>query len=143
MERTPDDRGSQSEFRFDPTNKVAGVVDNDGEAEAALLDFRNAGFAVDQVELLTNEEAARRIDVSSEGRQVTVHVFHSTQKMPAFYDAPVIVKRIEEELRASHHLIAVTANDAAERERVREILKVHGGHFINFYGRWAAESLEP
>ena|SRR5690242_14538934 len=140
MERIPSDTGSQPEFTFDPTNKVVGVVDNDGDAEATLIDFRNAGFAGDQLELLTNEEGARRVDVSSE---VRVHVVDLTQRVPAFYDAPVIVRRIEEELRAGHHLIGVLAKDADARKQARKILKSHGGHFINFYGRWAAESLDP
>jgi hypothetical protein len=139
MERTPGDTGSQPEFTFTPTNKVVGVVDNDGDAEAALIDFSNAGFAGDELELLTKEAGARRVDVSSE---VRVHVVDLAKRVPAFYDAPVIVKRIEEELRAGHHLIGVLAKDADAREQARKILKSHGGHFINFYGRWAAESLE-
>lgn len=143
MEHTPSDTSSQSQFTFDPTNKVVGVIDDAGDAAAALFDFREAGFTADQVELLTNEEGVRAIDVSSEGHEVTVHVVHSTQSVPAFYDAPVIVKRIEEELRAGHHLVGVVAKDGEAREEARKILKTHGGHFINFYGRWAAEALEP
>lgn len=134
---------ASSKFTFDPTNKVVGVIDNTSEAEAALLDFRSAGFTPAEVELLTDEEGARRIDVSGQAHEVMVHLFHSTQRVPAFYDAPIIVRRVEEELRQGHHLIGVTAKDADARERVRGILKSHGGHFINFFGRWAAQSLEP
>ena len=128
-----------SKFTFDPTNKVVGVVDDARDAEAALLACRTAGFSTDEVELLTDQEGAQRIDASD----VKVHVFLSTQRVPEFYDAPVIGRRIEEELLAGHHFIGVTAKDGDARERAREILKSHGGHFINFYGRWAAESLEP
>ena len=135
----PSDSGPASKFTFDPTNKVVGVVDVDGDAEAALLACRNAGYTTDEIELLTGQEGAQRIDASG----VMVHVFLSTQRVPAFYDAPVIGRRIEEELLAGHHLIGVTAKDGEARERAREILKSHGGHFINFYGRWAAEALEP
>lgn len=144
MERTPH-RSANSEFTFDPTNKVVGSINAAGDAENAVRDLTTTGFAVTDVELLTNEEGAARIGRSGEGHEgmVHLHVYDSTQKVPAFYDAPVIVRRVEQELRASHYLIGVVAKDGEARERVREILKSHGGHFINFYGRFAVESLEP
>ena len=39
--------------------------------------------------------------------------------------------------------IGVTAVGPGAREKVREILKAHGGHFINFYGQRAMEVLKP
>jgi len=139
MEHAPH-QSANSEFTFDPTNKVVGSIDAAGDAKDAMRDLTAAGFAASEVELLMDEEAAARISMSDEAM---VYIFHSTQKVPAFYDAPVIVRRVEEELRASHYLIGVVAKDGEARERAREILKSHGGHFINFYGRFAAESLEP
>jgi len=139
MEHAPH-QSANSEFTFDPTNKVVGSIDAAGDAKDAMRDLAAAGFATSEVELLMDQEAAARIGMSDEAM---VHIFDSTQKVPAFYDAPVIVRRVEEELRASHYLIGVVAKDGEARERAREILKSHGGHFINFYGRFAAESLEP
>lgn len=143
MDQTPSETGANSEFTFDPTNKVVGIIDNADDAKTALSDLRAAGFKVEQVELLTDEEGARRIDMSDERSELSVHIYRSTQKVPAFYDAPGLLKRIEKELLAEHYFIGVYAEDGEARESVREILKSHGGHFINFYGRWAAQSLEP
>jgi len=143
MEQRPDDRGSNSEFTFDPTNKIVGIVDDASDAKATLRDLRASGFTAEEVELLADEEGARRIGVSGEGSEVLVHFFPSTQKVPAHYDAPIIVRRVEQELLAGHYLIGVTARDGEARERASGILKSHGGHFINFYGRLAAEALEP
>jgi len=142
MNETPQ-RSANSEFTFDPTNKVVGSIDAAGDAKDAMRDLTAAGFVTSEVELLTDQEGAARIDMSGDEAMAHVHIFASTQKVPAFYDSPVIVRRVEEELRASHYLIGVVANDGEARERVREILKSHGGHFINFYGRFAAEGLEP
>jgi hypothetical protein len=144
MEQTPQ-RRPNSEFTFDPTNKVVGSIDAAADAKDAMRDLTAAGFAASEVELLTDQEGAARIGMSGEGHEgmVHVHIFDSTQKVPAFYDSPVIVRRVEEELRASHYLVGVVAKDEEGRERAREILKSHGGHFINFYGRFAAEGLEP
>jgi len=144
MEGTPH-RSANSEFTFDPTNKVVGSINAAADAKDAMRDLTAAGFAVSEVELLTDEEGAARIGMSGERHEgmVHVHVFDSNQKVPAFYDAPVIARRVEQELRASHFLIGVVAKDEEARERAREILKSHGGHFINFYGRLAAEGLDP
>ena len=143
MEGTPSDSGTNSTFTFDPTNMVVGVIDNAGATKDALRDLIAAGFSEKEIALLADEEAARRSGVVDEWSEVSVHIFRSTQKLPAFYDAPVIVRRLEQELHAGRHLIGVIANDGETRERVCGILKSHGGHFINFYGRWAAEALEP
>ena len=140
---TPSNSGGNSTFTFDPTNMVVGVIDNADATEDALRDLIAGGFSAKQIALLTDEEEARRIGASDDGREVTVHIFRSAQKLPSFYDAPVIVRRLEQELLAGHHLIGVIAEDEETRERARGILKSHGGHFINFYGRWAAEALEP
>jgi hypothetical protein len=144
MKQTPH-RSANSEFTFDPTNKVVGSINAAGDAKDAMRDLTAAGFAASEVELLTDQEGAARIDMSGEGHEamVHVHIFDSTQKVPAFYDSPVIVRRVEQELRASHYLIGVVAKDGEARERAHEILKSHGGHFIKFYGRFAAEGLEP
>jgi hypothetical protein len=138
MEHTPID--STSEFTFDPTNKVVGVIDDARDVEGALRDLTAAGFQVKEVELLMDEEGQQRINLSDE---VLVHIFRSTQKVPAYYDAPGLLERIQKELLEGHYLIGVYAKEPASRERVREILKSDGGHFINFYGRWAAEALDP
>lgn len=139
MEQTPDN----SQFTFEPTNKVVGIIDDTSDAKDALRDLTAAGFDARDVELLTDEEGKRRINPSDDEYEVLVHVFRSTQKVPAYYDAPGLLERIEKELTDGHYLVGVYAKEPASRERVREILKEHNGHFINFYGRWAAEALEP
>jgi hypothetical protein len=143
MGQTPGARSANTEFSFNPTGKVIGIIDDAREATTALRDLRAAGFTSEEVELLTNEEGALGINLTGEERDVLVHIIRSTQKPQGYYDAPGIVGKIEQELKAGHYGIGVGADDREERERVREILKSHGGHFINFYGHWAAEALEP
>jgi len=143
MEKKSGDTRAQSEFNFDPTNKVIGIIDSADDAKAVLRDLRTAGFSAEGLDLLMDAEGARRLATTDEGREVSVHIFRSTQKVPSFYDAPIIARRIEQELQAGHYVVGVTAKFAEAKERACEILKSHRGHFINFYGQWAAESLEP
>ncbi len=143
MEKKSGYASAHSEFNFDPTNKVIGIIDSADSAKAALHDLTTAGFSAEGLHLLMDAEGARRIGATSEGHEVAVHIFRPTQKVPSFYDAPIIARRIEQELQAGHYVVGVTAKFAEAKERACEILKSHRGHFINFYGQWAAESLEP
>jgi len=142
MDQT-NDRGANSKFVFNPTDKVIGIIDDAGDAKAALRDLRIAGFGVEQLELLTNEEGAQRIELTAEESEVSVHIIGSSQKPQTYYDAPGLVTQIEQELKAGHYGIGIGETDSEARERVRKILKSHGGHYINYYGTWAAEALEP
>lgn len=143
MDQTANDKERDSTFVFNPTGKVIGIIDDAGEVTAAVRDLTAAGFMAREIELLTNEEGAQWIDRTGEGSDVLVHIIGSTEKPQHYYDAPGIVRRIEQALKGSHYGIGVGANDSEQRERVRDILKSHGGHFINYYGYWTAESLEP
>lgn len=143
MKQTPGNTTSGSEFTFDPTDKVVGIIDDANDVKGALRDLKAAGFTTQELELLTDEAGADRIDLGDAEREVLVHIFRPTQKLPAFYDAPGLLKRIEQELLEGHYFVAVYPEDATSREQAHEIIKAHSGHFINFYGRWAAHGLEP
>ena len=143
MKQTQSNKTSGSEFTFDPTDKVVGIINDANDVKDALRDLQAAGFTTQELELLTDEAGAQRIDLSDAEPEVLVHVFHSTQKLPAFYDAPGLLKRIEQELVEGHYFVAVYPEDATSRDRAHEILKARNGHFINYYGRWAAQGLEP
>jgi len=66
MDQTPIDKSADSKFPFDPTNKVVGIIDDLLNTKAALEDLMTAGFMADEVELLTDDDGARRIDISGE-----------------------------------------------------------------------------
>lgn len=87
MEGTPSESRANSTFTFDPTNMVVGVIDNADATKNALRDLIADGLSEKKIALLTDEEAARRISANDEWSEVSVHMFRSTQKLPAFYRA--------------------------------------------------------
>jgi hypothetical protein len=143
MEQTLSNSNADAEFEFVPFNKVIGIIDDPADAGAAIRDLRAAGFAADEIELLAGEAGARRIDATPEGGEALVHTLPPTEKLQPYFDAPGIVGRIEAALQAGRYGVAVPAGESEGCERSRAILKSHGGHFINFYGGLAAESLAP
>ena len=133
--RNVDDRSNQqsgkkndSGFITYPLNKVVGII-------------RDAGFHANKIEVLCGEEAAMRIDAAGVKHGVFARIVRSTQYVLGDYEIEDATRH-ENELKAGHFGIGVSTHRKAEREKVRQILKVHRGHFINFYGRWTMERLE-
>jgi hypothetical protein len=129
-----------SDFIYYPTDKVVGIIDDPDDAEAALSDLEVAGFTVEEIEVLTGEEGAHRIDSTGRKHGVLPRIVRSIQKLGNYESDHVI--RHEQELLAGHFGIGVTAKKEQDRERVKQILKAHNGHFINFYGTWAMQRLD-
>jgi hypothetical protein len=105
-------------------------------------DLKAAGFTADEIEVLTGEEGARRIDVNGGEHGVLAHIVRSILKTLGEYEIPH-AKRHEQELLAGHFGIGVIAKQEEHQKKVRGILKSHNGHFINFYGTWTMQNLEP
>jgi hypothetical protein len=129
-----------SDFIYYPTDKVIGIIDDPDDAEAALTDLEAAGFTADEIEVLTGEEGAHRIDPTGRKHGLLPRIVRSIQKLGNYESDHV--RRHEQELLAGHFGIGVTAKKEEAREKVRDILKSHNGHFINFYGRWAMQRLD-
>lgn len=142
QEQAPNDRNKTPDFIAYPMNKVVGFIDDLGGVKAALGDLRAAGFKAEDIQVLTGEEGARRIDVNGDEHGEFAHIVRSIQKTLGDYEIPH-AKRHQQELLAGHFGIGVTAKDGEDRNKVRDILKSHKGHFVNFYGRWVMEPLEP
>jgi len=129
-----------SDFIYYPTNKVVGIIDDPDDAEAAVSDLEAAGFTADEIEILTGQEGAHRIDSTGRKHGLLPRIVRTIQKL-GNYELDHI-RRHEQELLAGHFGIGVTAKEEDHRERVRQILKSHNGHFINFYGEWAMQRLD-
>ena len=136
-----DDKDDSGFIRY-PINKVVGIIDDMGDCQAALRDLQAAGFTGHQVQVLTGEKGAHRIDVKGDEHGPLAHIVRSTQKLLGDYEIEDAT-RYEQELLAGHFGIGVTARDDEDRDQARQILKAHHGHFINFYGRWIVENLNP
>lgn len=142
MEKTPNDKSENSDFIPYPTNKVIGIIDDPNDCQAALHDLRAAGFTAVEIEILTGEEGAHRIDVTGEEHGTLARLVRSIQRLGLGDLEPNHIRRYEQAMLAGHFAIGVTAKQEEAREKVHEILKAHHGHFINFYGKWVIEGLE-
>lgn len=142
MEKTPHDKSEHSDFIPYPTNKVIGIIDDPNDCKAALHDLRATGFRAGEIEVLTGEEGAHRIDVTGKEHGTLARLVRSIQRLGLGDLEPKHIRRYEQAMLAGQFCIGVSVKKEEAREKVHEILKAHHGHFINFYGEWEIEGLE-
>jgi hypothetical protein len=125
--------------QVETTGQLFGVLDDPRQGPPALRALRHAGFDQDRLTLLRGEEGAARIDATGDrslgARLRQLVSFTIADQMPDFavYEAAV---------RDGRTVIAVKVADEAEQSIACDILKAHGGHFINRYGSWMTEELD-
>jgi hypothetical protein len=123
-----------------PTNRLVAVIDDPTEAAGAMADLTAAGFGERDLDLLRGEEGADRMDGTGDvsgwlGRLRRAFDF-------TLMDQLVDFAAYERALRDGRAVVMVRAHGDVPKAKAHEILKRHGGHFINYYGRFATEELD-
>jgi len=122
------------------TNRLLAVVDDPTEAVAAIAELAAAGVATRDLEILRGDEGADRMDGTGEvsgwlGRLRRAFDF-------TLMDQLVDFAVYERALRDGRAVVMVHVHGDAPKVAAQRILKSRGGHFINYYGRFATEELD-
>ena len=123
-----------------PTNRLLAVIDDPAEAAAAMAELQAAGFVARDLDLLRGDEGADRIDGTGDvsgwiGRLRRAFDF-------TLMDQLVDFAAYERALRDGRAVVMVHLHGDGPKEAARRILKRHGAHFVNYYGRFATEELD-
>jgi hypothetical protein len=133
--------GDSGEFLSYPTNRVVGVFADWGQAKAVIDLLSREGMTREQIGVLYGPEGAKRLDASGHHHGLLAQISRFFQRFADMDDKHT--QRHEQELLAGHVLVEVEAPDETLREHVRQVMKANGGYFINYYGKWFVENLEP
>jgi len=117
---------------------VVGFIDDLGDVKAAVCDLKAAGFKTKDMQVFTGEEGPHKIDANGDEHGDSTYPALDP-KTPGDYEISR-AKRHEQELLAGHFGIGVTANEEEDRNRVRDILKSHNGHFV--ISRWIRQRMK-
>jgi hypothetical protein len=122
-----------------PTNRLLAVVDDPAEAAAAMAELGSSGLATRDLDILRGDEGADRMDGTGEvagwlGRLRRAFDF-------TLMDQLVDFAVYERALRDGRAVVMVHVHGDAPKAAAHQILKRHGGHFINYYGRFATEEI--
>lgn len=121
-----------------PTHALVGVIDDPDEAARAEEELVASSVSND-VFSLRGAEAADEIDASGKHHGLLARIVRLVQFTTMDGDH---AQRYEDEARAGHSVMFVHLEKYEDVEPMRQILKNHGGHFINWYGRLYFEVLD-
>lgn len=123
-----------------PTDRLLAVIDDPAEAAVAMAELEVSGIAASELDVLRGEEGADRVDGSGKvsGRLGRLRRAFDFTLMDQLVDFAAY----ERALRDGRAVVMVHVHGDAPKEAAHKILKRHGGHFINYYGRFATEELD-
>ncbi len=122
-----------------PTNHLLAVVDDPGQGRAAADALLTAGFAPQDVVLMTRDDPGAGIVGLGQRHSLVTRVVRTVQFMTM--DQMPDFARYEEALADGRAVVAVHATDRRDVLRARDLLRDHGAHFLNYYGRVSTEEL--
>ena len=133
------DLNETDNFLTYPTNRVVAIVDTPDELRSAIAQLNQTGFEEDKIDVLCGQKGADRLYVTGEHHGFLARLYRFIEKFGDMESENL--REYEHELRGGHFLLAVEVPDDERRAQVVQILESHGGHRINFYGRWQVEGL--
>ncbi len=124
-----------------PRGRLFAVIDDPAAGARAVDALVRAGIEEGRVELLRGDTAADAFDATGKrhgllGRARRAIEFTWMDQMPdlAWYEAAI---------RGGRSIVSVRARDHAEVRTAAHLLTGLGAHFINYFGRFVTESIEP
>jgi hypothetical protein len=124
-----------------PEGCVIGIIDTVDQLEAAVEALTSGGFLRSEIEVLYGEAAADRLDATT-GRTGLAGLAMRLVAALGMPDDEMIMKAdYEQALRDGHFLVLVLVPTEERKNRAARLLEEHGGHFVNFLGRFMIETL--
>ena len=127
-----------SRFIGYPTNSLLGVVDNSNTAARVAAALKTAGISDRDITVFRGDESASRFDPTGAVHGILTRLrrivsFTVMDQLPdmAWYDAAI---------RAGKAVVMAKVRGDAKDQAVR-IMREHGAHFVNYYGRFATEEV--
>ena len=125
-----------------PTGRLMAVIDDpvaaadrDGRAP------RGPGSPSEDLELLRGTEGADRVDGTGGASGAGGRLRRAIEF--TLMDQLVDFVAYERALRDGRAVVLARARDDRRKGLVLEVLRRHGGHFINYFGRFATEEIDP
>ena len=124
-----------------PLNHVISIMPTENDAIAAFDTLIENEFLESEVTLTCGPEIADRIRATSGRSGLVGRVLQVLDQFEAAGHEVDARHEYEQALRDGHVNVLVLAPTEERKQRAAGILRQHGGHFINFFGRLKIEQL--
>ena len=123
-----------------PTDSLMAVVPDAESGASAAAALRAAGFPDHDITILRGDEGADRLD----GTGAVNGLVARLRRLVSFtlMDQLVDMALYEQAVREGQAVLMVKPRDGTRKATAIAVLRDHGGHFINYYGRFATEEIE-
>ncbi len=120
--------------------RLLGVLDTASAAAAARATLEAAGLPADRIQEFSGDDGAAAFDASGARHGTGARLLRAVQftlmdQMPDF-------AHYEAAARLGRTVLSVRPRNEAEMRAAAATLREHGGHFINYYGRFTTEQFE-
>jgi hypothetical protein len=129
-----------AEFLGSARGRLLGVFDSPSEATAAMAEIEALGVPRDRIEAFAGDDGASAFDGSGVhhglfGRLYRAIQFTLVDQAPDFtyYEAAARTGRV---------VLSVRSKGDKQMRQAVEVMRAHGGHFINYFGSFATEEFE-
>ena len=129
-----------AEFLGNAQGRLLGVFDTVAAVADARAAIEAAGVAPDRLEVFAGDDGAAAFDGSGRSHGLFGRLYRAVQftlvdQTPdfAYYEAAARLGRV---------VLSVKPKDEAQMRRIVEVMRAHGGHFINYFGRFTTEEFE-
>jgi hypothetical protein len=133
-----------------PTNRVVGTIADPKDARAAVEALLQAGFAPQDIDILQGEKDLHRPDPTAaehrflaQFQRTLLRTLTEEYKHLRLGEEYAHLRHFVDDVRAGRSVIMVLAKKRDKREAAADILGTHGATFIEFYGKWSWQPLEP
>ena len=123
-----------------PTDSLLAVLPDAEGAAAAAAELRAAGIPDRDITILRGAEGADRLDGTGAANGVIARL----RRLVSFtlMDQLVDMALYEQAVREGQVALMTKPRDAARKAAAIAALRAQGGHFVNYYGRFATEEIE-
>lgn len=123
-----------------PTDHLLAVIPDPREAAAAGAELGATGIPDRDVTILRGEEGADRLDGTGRAHGLLARLRRVTSF--TVMDQLVDMAVYERAVRDGAVVLMVRARGDRTKAAAIDVVRRHGGHFINYYGRFATEEIE-
>ena len=126
-----------------PENHVVGVVDTPAQLTSAAAALTGAGFRDSEFSVSSGRGAADAVQASTGRTGLANLAIRIAERIGIADDEMAVKNQYEQALRDGRFVVSVFAPSDERKSLAAQILRDHGGHFINFLGRRTITAMHP
>lgn len=126
-----------------PTNHVVAIVDTPEQLRSAVTALTSGGFLESEVNVSAGEGFADALGATTGRTGWADLAMRFTDRVGLPNDEMLMKRQYEDALRDGHYILLVFAATDDRKDSAARIIAEHGGHYVNYLGRFSIQAMVP